>query len=511
MSALTIDGAVSLIAATAARIADAASDLSRLDAVAGDGDHGLNVSNAFAAASRAVAAERPTTVGAVFAAVGRSFREQASGSAGALFGTFFAAVADELGHRSEASPIAFFAALRAGERRLQAIGRAQPGDKTMLDALDPAIDAGSAAADRGASIDAAFEVAATAAEGGAAATTDMRAAAGRARYVPDGGVGQRDPGAQTIAIMFAAWASSLRGGEAVTAPAVSRLDRLATSGGQFAILALDHVRSFAVTMRPDDPDSLSHDETLAVKERLIAGLAEGASAILVDPRLAETGIARRTAELGIGLIVGIEDGDYEDVSTAPRLLPGWTVDRAAGLGADAVKISVFFDPQGRSTEAERFVRDVARDATSAGLPLFCEPLAIVEDGADRRSAVLEGVRRFGGLGVDVLKVQFPGDGRPSDGRDSWADACGVVDALSPVPWALLSEGRAFTEFRDLLDVACTSGASGFLAGRAIWGGAAGGDDEIKAAATRLGELRSIATASGRSWHEHGAVRDGTVT
>src|SRR5712691_7446442 len=88
-----------------------------------------------------------------------------------------------------------------------------------------------------------------------------------------------------------------------------RLDRLASDSGQFAILALDHVRSFATTLRPDDPDSITADEMHGMKDRLIDGLAHDASAILIDPVLAASRFGS-SGPLAPGLIVGIEDGDY---------------------------------------------------------------------------------------------------------------------------------------------------------------------------------------------------------
>jgi tagatose 1,6-diphosphate aldolase len=284
-----------------------------------------------------------------------------------------------------------------------------------------------------------------------------------------------------------------------------RLDRLATESGQFAILAIDHVRSFATTLRPDNPDSLTPDEMRATKERLIRGLAQDASAILIDPALAESRAEAGSPPLAAGLIVGIEDGDYEAFAASPRLLPGWTVERAARLGADAVKISLYFDPDGDTSAAERFVGETVRQCGLADLPLFCEPLVHLRGGAAARRGVLEGIRRFGNLGADVLKIQFPADTEGNRSRDAWAEACAEADELSSAPWALLSEGREFGEFRELLAIACRAGASGFLAGRAIWGGATGERDSIAAAAERLADLRSIAVSEGSPWRRRRSV------
>lgn len=280
-----------------------------------------------------------------------------------------------------------------------------------------------------------------------------------------------------------------------------RLGRLATDGGQFAILALDHVRSFATTLRPDDPDSLTPGQMLATKERLIEGLGGQASAVLIDPALAISRAAG-ARQLSAGLIVGIEDGDYAEAAISPRFLPGWSVERAARLGADGVKISFVFDPDGDAGPPERFVREVVRQCEIADVPLFCEPLTDVR-GPDARRRVLEGVRRFGALGADVLKIQFPGDPSSEPSRDAWAEACAEADALTPSPWVLLSEGRDFDEFLELLTTACAAGASGFMAGRAIWGDALVSEG-TEPAATRLRSLRAIAVEHGRSWRGRGA-------
>ena len=280
-----------------------------------------------------------------------------------------------------------------------------------------------------------------------------------------------------------------------------RLDKLATASGQFAILALDHVRSFATTVRPDDPDSLTADEILASKAGLVRGLGADASAILVDPVLASHQREPTSSPLAAGLLVGIEDGDYESAVASPRLLPGWTVERAADLGADGIKISVYFDSDRDLSPPVNFVREVARQCNLVDLPLFCEPLVRRRDGPDMRRRVIEGIRRFGDLGADVLKIQFPCDTDGEQSRASWADACAEANEASPMPWALLSEGRDFAEFGELLGIACRAGASGFVAGRVIWGGVPDDGVGLAAAGARLSELRSIAVAEGRPWRD----------
>jgi len=291
----------------------------------------------------------------------------------------------------------------------------------------------------------------------------------------------------------------------MSSPVVSvraaRLDQLASETGQFAILALDHLRSFAVTVRPEAPDSMSSLEMGQLKEALIDGLAHSSTAVLIDPVLATNRLASGAAQLPVGLILGIEDGDYEAAAVAPRLLPGWTVERAANLGADAVKISFYFEADSDTSVAERFVEETVRQCDIYEMPLFCEPLVRLQGSGDARYKVLDGVKRFGSMGADVLKIQFPCDTDSQTSRDEWVDACEAVSALSQSPWALLSEGRDYQQFRELLAVACAAGASGFLGGRAIWGGA-GTDGAMSTYAQRLLELRTIAVRQGTPWQNH---------
>lgn len=287
-----------------------------------------------------------------------------------------------------------------------------------------------------------------------------------------------------------------RAGDAARA---ARLDRLATPSGQFAILALDHIRSFATTVRPDDPDSLSADDIMASKDELIRGLGVDASAILIDPAMATRRSSSAWGSSVAGVLVGVEDGDYESAVAAPRFLPGWTVERAARLGADGIKISVYFDADLDMSAPVAFVREVSRQCRLVDLPLFCEPLVRRREGVDMRGRVIDGIRLFGDLGVDVLKIQFPCDTATEQSRASWSEACAEATAMSPTPWALLSEGRDFDEFRELLAIACRAGASGFVAGRVIWGGLPSDGAGISAASSRLSELREISVSEGQPW------------
>ncbi len=278
------------------------------------------------------------------------------------------------------------------------------------------------------------------------------------------------------------------------------LDRVATDAGHFAVLAIDHVGSFAATVRPEDPGSMSAEDIWEAKRPLVETLGPHTGAMLLDPGFLEgSGFTRSGPLLETGLILGIEDGDYADVLTTPRFLPGWSVERAARLGVDAVKISMFFRPGGDTSAAEDFVTEVVKQCRQQQIPLFAEPLALYDHPTERHEAVLEGVKIFGPLGADVLKLQFPVFPDTDPSPDSWAEACGEIDRLSPVPWAILSEGGDYRLFRRQLRVACRAGASGFLGGRAVWREAATGEGDMEGAVARLRELNSVVSAEAVDW------------
>jgi dihydroxyacetone kinase-like protein len=205
VNGIDTDLLVAMIANTALRLAASADELSRIDAVAGDGDHGVNVSAAFADASARLAEARPAHPSDVFLIVGRSFSEGGGGSAGALFGAYFAALGKRLALAADPEVGSFAEGLEAGSLRVAGLGRVALGEKTMFDALEPASRAARDAVAAGGNLAVLVGAAAEAAARGAAATAGMVAKAGRARYAESGAVGTQDPGALSVSLMFAAW------------------------------------------------------------------------------------------------------------------------------------------------------------------------------------------------------------------------------------------------------------------------------------------------------------------
>ena len=153
--------------------------------------------------------EKIETPAQVFRSTGRAFHDTVGGAAGALFGSFFGAIGGHLNRAdSPAAADDLVAGLEKGLSRVVRIGRVEPGQKTMVDALAPAVDAARTASGEGASVAEVLSAAARAARQGFLATSAMRPTAGRARYASEQSVGSPDPGACTVALIFESWAET---------------------------------------------------------------------------------------------------------------------------------------------------------------------------------------------------------------------------------------------------------------------------------------------------------------
>ena len=185
-------------------VAENRDHLTELDAAIGDADHGSNMDRGMGAAVAALDETSPATAGALLTKVGMTLVSTVGGASGPLFGTFFLRMGTSLGDVDTTSPLDFAAALRAGLGGVVARGKAEPGDKTMYDALAPAVDALEAALAEQASLSAGLKVARDAAQAGRDATTPMLARKGRASYLGERSVGHQDPGATTVALLLEA-------------------------------------------------------------------------------------------------------------------------------------------------------------------------------------------------------------------------------------------------------------------------------------------------------------------
>ncbi|WP_405640838.1 dihydroxyacetone kinase subunit DhaL [Streptomyces sp. NBC_00019] len=179
--------------ATAASVEREAEWLTDLDSPIGDADHGSNLLRGFRAVTAVLEKETPDTPGAVLTLAGRQLISTVGGASGPLYGTLLRRTGKALGEDAEVSADRFAEALRAGVDAVMALGGAAPGDKTMIDALVPAVDA----------LGDGFVAARAAAEEGALATTPLQARKGRASYLGERSIGHQDPGATSASLLIA--------------------------------------------------------------------------------------------------------------------------------------------------------------------------------------------------------------------------------------------------------------------------------------------------------------------
>ena len=295
-----------------------------------------------------------------------------------------------------------------------------------------------------------------------------------------------------------------------------------SADGIFKVLAIDHRDSLRVIIDPGDPAGIAASSLTEVKLDLIRHLADAATAVMLEPEYsAAQAITARALPGDVGFLAAVEAQGYLGDPTARQtsLLEGWGVEKAKRLGASGIKLLVLYRPDaGAVTEAQdQLIELVVADCAKHDIPLFLEPLAYASEpglstdspefATKRRGIVIETVRRLGALKPDVLKVQFPVDTRFESDRGVWVDACTELNETAPVPWALLSGGDPYELFRDQVRVACDSGASGFMVGRALWG------EYVRASAAdqprlmddvvrpRFDELAAIAIAHRHDWAE----------
>lgn len=188
-----------------------ASRLTDLDSPIGDADHGANMRRGFAAAHAAVEETPPDSPGGVLALVGRQLISKVGGASGPLYGTLLRTAGKELGDAATATPEQLCAALRSGIEGVARLGGGAAGDKTMLDALFPAVEAVAFALDSGAGLTEALAAGRIAADEGATATVPMLARKGRASYLGQRSIGHQDPGATSSALLMAAFAEAAEG------------------------------------------------------------------------------------------------------------------------------------------------------------------------------------------------------------------------------------------------------------------------------------------------------------
>ena len=200
MSEITVTHLVGFINAISQRITAHRDELNSLDSALGDGDHGAGISTAFEVAVEEVDAIENPTMMEVLKATASTLMNRMGGASGALFGTFFLKGAMASKDKGTLSKADMDALLQAGLEGVKQRGKSDVGDKTMIDALSPAVIAFQASS----SLAEGWQQAAQAARQGAESTQDLVAKHGRSKFIGERAIGHQDAGATTIALMFEA-------------------------------------------------------------------------------------------------------------------------------------------------------------------------------------------------------------------------------------------------------------------------------------------------------------------
>lgn len=210
---ITVEHVTHFLTATARLIRAHRDELTALDAAIGDADHGANLDRGFAAVLARLPTVADKDIGTVLKTTGMTIVSTVGGASGPLYGTAFVRAGMALADRHEMSAEDVVLALEAALDGIVARGKAQPGEKTMVDALMPAVEALRTALADGRSLAQSLQAAAAAAEAGARATIPMLAMKGRASYLGERSIGHQDPGATSTAYILRALAMACRRNE----------------------------------------------------------------------------------------------------------------------------------------------------------------------------------------------------------------------------------------------------------------------------------------------------------
>jgi tagatose 1,6-diphosphate aldolase len=307
------------------------------------------------------------------------------------------------------------------------------------------------------------------------------------------------------------------------------LQQVANAKGILTVCAIDHRESLRRALNEKNPESVSYRQMVDFKLDLVGVVAPFASAVLLDPIYgAGQAIASGVLSGHTGLLVSTEKTGYSGDSAAriTELLPDWSVRKVKKLGASAVKLLLYFrvDLKEIASKQLGLVGKVAKQCIEEDIPLLVEsvsyPTAEEEDNPEeffkkKPELVIEAARILTSLPIDILKSEFPADINYEKDENKLKSYCQELSQVSRLPWVLLSAGTDFEHFRKEVEIACKAGASGFMAGRALWQEAAHiSSKEEKLSffksqtVSRLKELTQIADKWATPWHVKMGYKDG---
>lgn len=283
----------------------------------------------------------------------------------------------------------------------------------------------------------------------------------------------------------------------------------------FSILALDHRANLIADLQKHQTTPVTYDEVVAFKTAVLRHLSRHTTAVLIDPDYGLPGLAQGVIPAHIGMLAPLEVTDYtaNPAKRAFRPIPGWDVAKLKQAGFNGAKLLLYFHPDAPNAHLQTEIVERTIEACRAQqVPLFLEPIIYPLDptqlltGAERTAVMVETARHFSRPGVDVLKLEFPTD---SSDETTWQAALHALNAACSVPWTLLSAGVPYEQFERQAQAACKAGASGIIAGRAVWADAIplkGHERDgflREVGSERMQRLTAICREHGVSWtHRH---------
>lgn len=301
------------------------------------------------------------------------------------------------------------------------------------------------------------------------------------------------------------------------------LKKIANEQGLITITAMDHRGSLKRAINPGDPKSVTYEQMVAMKRKLASHLAPHSSALLVDPVYAAAQLlAEDIIPRNCGVLVALEESGYTGSPTArlTTVVDGWSVEKIKRMGANAVKVLLYYNPDAGDVarKQEELVQVVAEECRKYDIPFLLEPIAYpLDPNIDAKGPefarmkpdlVIRSAEILTGMGIDILKAEYPTNPKYTTDENEQFERCKELDQASRVPWTLLSAGVDYDTFYRQIVIAMQAGASGFLAGRAIWQEvprlAAEEQDRFLATTSvmRLKNITNVANAYGRPWFEH---------
>ncbi|MEP7289744.1 MAG: tagatose 1,6-diphosphate aldolase [Chloroflexota bacterium] len=279
----------------------------------------------------------------------------------------------------------------------------------------------------------------------------------------------------------------------------------------FSILALDHRANLVAELQKYQTSPVTYDDVVSFKTAVLRNLGEHTTAVLIDPDYGLPGLAQGVIPQHVGMLAPLEVTDYT-LDPAKRTfypISGWDVAKLKQAGFNGAKLLIYFHPDAANVSLQtKIVARTIEACRKQQVPLFLEPINYALDsaqpltGVERIAVAVETAHHFSEMGVDVLKLEFPTD--DPDER-TWQPALQALNAACSMPWTLLSAGVSFERFEQQAKAACQAGASGVIAGRAVWSDAIplqGEERETflgEVGSERMRRLTTICKEYGHSW------------